>query len=74
MTKEWNEFKSSVSDSANLENFDVSAENLIDSSEPDFTNSQLTREEYEEVINDLTKAAMNDPKKYYNKDFFNKNK
>ena len=76
MTESYNEFKRSVADSAVLDNFNVSQNNSVDSSEPEFTNSQLTKEAYEEVISQLNKAAMNDPKKNSKKDssalFFNK--
>ena len=73
MTESYNEFKR-VSDFANLDDFEISDDSVTDNSEPRFTNSQLTEEEYEEFINEMTKAAMNDPKKYFNKKSFNEKK
>ena len=70
MLESWNEFKADEK-SLDLENFEVSESEIVDTSEPDFTNSQLTEEAYEEVITKLTEAAMKDPKKYFNKKSFN---
>ena len=72
MIESYSEFQRSVADSAVLDKFNVSQDDPVDSSEPEFTDSQLTKEAYEEVISQMTKAAMNDPKKYFNKDSFNK--
>ena len=73
MTESYNEFKR-VKDFTNLDDFEISEDSVTSNSEPDFTNSQLTEEAYEEVISQMTQAALKDPKKYFNKKSFNTKK
>ena len=64
-------FRNSNPDSTDLSNFDISNDEVADSCEPTFTNSQLTVEAYEEFVNSLVQASLKDPKQYFNKRPFN---
>ena len=73
MKESYNEFKR-IKDFNNLDDFEVSDDSVTDISEPVLQKSQISEEAYEEIISQMTQAAMNDPKKYFNKKSFNNKK